>query len=350
MRILFHDASSSVAYDAMRMRGEGLGGTEASVVRVAEGLSATHEVTVAQRGRQAAVSPHPGLRYVPLEEPAPFGGAAPDWVIVLRKHRYAPVMRARYPTARLALWVHNWQRPEVLLLRTGLARSRCEVIAVSDAHLKATDQRLNGAVARAIGALAGGGGRIVMHRLYNPVDDALAPDATPVNRDKLVYFSNKGVRQVLLAFAAVRASMPALQLFVAGPAREAMERHGALARQAGLRYLGRLPQHEVLRHVREALCVFYPQHVHPETFGLVFAEANAVGTPVLAHDFGAAREVLGGGGQLVDGTDAAAIGATLRAWQAGARPRVSLRPEFRAAGVLGEWRRLLEAPASGALT
>ena len=38
--------------------------------------------------------------------------------------------------------------------------------------------------------------------------------------------------------------------------------------------------------------LLYPQRVWPETFGLVLAEAAAVGTPTLAYDFGAAREVM----------------------------------------------------------
>jgi glycosyltransferase involved in cell wall biosynthesis len=346
MRILFHDAATALAYDAETMRSRGLGGTESTLVRVAEGLSAAHEVAVVQRGRREAASPHRGLQYVPLGHRDPFGGSPPDWVIVLRKHRYVPQLRARYPSAAMVSWIQNWQRVETVLLRAGLARSGCEVIAVSEAHREATDRLINGAAARAFGMLRGGGGgdRIPVRRIFNAMDDRLAPDGTPVDRNKLVYFSNKGIRQVLAAFAAVHRSMPFLRLHVAGPSRESVERHGALARQPGLNFLGRLPQHEVFPHVREALCVFYPQNVHAETFGLVYAESNALGTPVLAHDFGAAREVLGGGEQLVDGGDPEAILAKLRAWHAGARPKVAPRPEFRVSSVLEQWRRLLESP------
>jgi glycosyltransferase involved in cell wall biosynthesis len=102
----------------------------------------------------------------------------------------------------------------------------------------------------------------------------------------------------------------------------------------------------LFRHVREALCVFYPQNALSETFGMVFAESNAVGTPVLAHDFGSAREILSSSDQLVDAEDHAAIVAKLRAWREGNRPRVSLRSELRASNVIAQWRRLLEAPYS----
>lgn len=346
MRILFHESTSTFAYDAELMKRQGIGGTEASVVRVAEGLSASHDVVVAQRARQESVSPHPGLRYVPLNDPDPFGGPDPDWVVVLRKHRRVPALRARHRSSAIALWLHNWQRPESFLMRTGLVRSGCRVITVSDAHRQATDRLLNGVLARAKGALRRAPGRIPVVRIYNPVDDALAPDGTPVDPDKLVFFSSKGIGRVLANFSAARASTPDLHLYVAGNSLQEAAirslRTAALLRQPGVHNLGRLPQDELFKHVREALCVFYPQNAYAETFGLVFAESNAVGTPVLAHDFGAAREVLSSADQLVDARDIDAIVDRLRAWRSGGRPRASLRPEFRASAVVAQWQRLIE--------
>lgn len=353
MRILFHDAATASAYDAEVMGRQGIGGTESTVVRVAEGLSSTHDVAVAQRARRERVSPHRGLRYLPLDDPDPFEGPPPDWVVIVRKHRVAPLLRTRFPSSAMLSWIHNWQRPESVLLRVGLARSNCAMLAVSNAHRDATDRLINGTLARAIGALGGGGGRIPVRRIYNPVDERLAPDDTPVDTDKLVFLSNKGIDQVLASFAAVREALPSLQLHVAGHSPETMalrsRYHSELLRQPGVHLLGRLPQHELFQHVRKALCVFYPQNVHAETFGLVFAESNALGTPVLAHDFGSAREVLSSSDQLVDARDAQAVVDKLREWREGRRPRVSLRPEFRASNVLEQWRRMLDkrAPAAG---
>lgn len=353
MRILFHDSTSTFAYDAELMKRQGIGGTEASVVRVAEGLSASHDVVVAQHARQEPVSPHPGLRYIPLNAPDPFGGPPPDWVVVLRKHRRVPALRARYRSSAFALWLHNWQRPEAFLMRTGLVRSGCRVIAVSEAHREAIDRLLNGVLARAKGALRGAPGRIPVMRIYNPADDALAPDGTPVDPDKLVYFSSKGIGRVLANFSAARASIPGLRLYVAGnslqEAASRSPRTAALLRQPGVHNLGRLAQHELFQHVREALCVFYPQNALAETFGLVFAESNAVGTPVLAHDFGAAREVLSSADQLVNARNRQSVLDRLRAWRNGGRPRVSMRPEFRASAVVAHWQRLIEGrePQSG---
>ncbi|MGE4049877.1 MAG: glycosyltransferase family 4 protein [Piscinibacter sp.] len=341
MRVLIHDAASDYAYDADVMSRRGVGGTEASVVRVAEGLSAVCEVAVAQRGRSTHYSPHAGLRYVPLQDPAPFGSAMPDCAVVVRKHRHIVKLHSRFPHARLLLWIHNWQRPETLLLRARLARSTGAIVTVSEAHREATRRLMNHPLARALG------GRIPILRIYNPIDESLAPDDTRVDPDKLVFFSNKGVEQVLGTFGRVRRALPDLRLVVAGNSlEEAMlrsRRTARLARQPGVELLGRVPRHELFRHVRESLCVFYPQDAHAETFGLVFAESNALGTPVLAHDFGAAREVLSSPDQLVDARDTRAVVEKLRAWRSGARPKAFLRPEFRASAVVAEWRRLLGA-------
>ena len=107
--------------------------------------------------------------------------------------------------------------------------------------------------------------------------------------------------------------------------------------------LGPLPPSEIHSHVSTALCVFYPQRSFAETFGLVFAEANALGTPVLAHPIGAAAEVLnaGGAGQIADRTPTNIL-HTIREWRAGGRPDVCLHPDFFLSNVLGKWTELLE--------
>jgi glycosyltransferase involved in cell wall biosynthesis len=354
VRILIVDPKSSLPYDSELMAKVGLGGTEATLVRVAEGISCEHEVVVAQVGRKATALSHTCLRYVPLADTCPYGEAAPDMIVVLRKHRLVPVYRRRFPESALFLWVHNWPRPEAALQRIWLAHNACGVITVSDVHRAATERVINGPAARLAGLVAGAPTRVPVRRIYNPIAEDLTADQTPVRRDQLMFLStaNKGLRQVLHAFAEVRRRLPSVELLVAGTSPEDLKSNPQYRlgppTPPGVHLLGRLPQHEVLRHVRESLCVFYPQNVHPETFGLVFAEANAVGTPVLAHDFGAAREVLSSAEQLVDATDHAAVVAKVEEWRNGGRPQATARPEFRASRVIGEWLRLIEergAPA-----
>lgn len=348
MRILFYDPLTAFPYDAELMKKRGIGGTESSVIRVAEGLSRSHEVAVAQRAREEPAVGNPRLRYVPLDFPTPFQASPPDWVVVLRKHRSVPKLRTRFPDAALALWIHNWQRAEVVIHRIGLAKSRCIVVAVSDAHRKATDRRINGVPAKLIGRLAGDGQPIPVQRIYNPVDIPTPAEEFPVDPDKLLFFStaNKGLDQVLRTFQKVRNAIPSMKLYIAGETLESLKNNprysDLLLEQPGVTLLGRLPQRELFAHIRESLCVFYPQNIHPETFGLVFAESNALGTPVLAHDFGAAGEVLCDRDQLVAANDTPAIIDRLRRWRNGERPSVYLREGLKLDAVVSEWQSLFE--------
>jgi glycosyltransferase involved in cell wall biosynthesis len=206
------------------------------------------------------------------------------------------------------------------------------------------------------------------HTIYNPIDDALAPDGSMVDPDKLVFFSspNKGLKFALDAFRALRRRMPALRLVVGNPGYKVRKS----ADIEGVEYLGPQPQARMHQEVRTALCTFFPNFVIPETFGLVFAESNALGTPVLTHDCGAAVEVIGDRSQILPVTSthrvyetllthvspgwragpariAAALGLfdayveRIQAWRSGARPEVGPDPRFRLATVAEKWRAFL---------
>jgi glycosyltransferase involved in cell wall biosynthesis len=176
------------------------------------------------------------------------------------------------------------------------------------------------------------------------VDDALTPDRTRVDPDKLVFFSSphKGLDEVLEAFAHVRRQRPAARLFIADPG---CWTDGQASPPEGVVPLGALPHRAVIRHVREAFCAFHPQAQVAEAFGLVFAEANAVGTPVLAHPLGAAEEVLdeqvSDRTQLLDARDPEAAARRLAQWWENGRPSVASQPQFRLSRVLDGWERLL---------
>jgi glycosyltransferase involved in cell wall biosynthesis len=204
--------------------------------------------------------------------------------------------------------------------------------------------------------------------IYNPVADELVPDGTAVDSNRLVFFSspNKGLNFALDAFAAVRRAIPTLRLSVANPGYKA----DRVARLAGVEPLGALPQARVHAVVRSALCTFFPNFLIPETFGLVFAESHALGTPVLTVDCGAALEVLGDREEVLPlrrayrayeracgalsptwrqgpARLAAAAGLfdefieRIRAWHGGARPRVGPDPRFQLSTVAAHWRALL---------
>lgn len=350
--LLFFDPLCPRPYSEASLREAGLAGTEASTVRIATALDAW----VAQHNRTVTEG-----RYR-----APSAVAHVRRVVVLRDPRALNAVARLFPGARLTLWVHDRIEP-------GSSRARWFEAAAADLRRLAPDivcvseyqrSRVAATVARLPGCE-----RLSVRRIYNPVDDAITPDGTPFDADKLVFFSspNKGLRFALDAFRALRRRLPGLRLCVGNPGYKSL----AAAAMPGVEWLGSLPQARVLAEARTALCTFSPNFVIPETFGLVFAESHAVGTPVLTHDCGAAAEVIGDPRQLLPVSFAQRayeaplhrLGPRWRrlparladslglfdryieritAWRGGERPRVGPDPRFRLSLVAAEWRRHLE--------
>ncbi|MCB1585949.1 MAG: glycosyltransferase, partial [Xanthomonadales bacterium] len=100
--------------------------------------------------------------------------------------------------------------------------------------------------------------------------------------------------------------------------------------------LGSLPYPQMMQHVAESLCIFYPQNSFAETFGLIYAEANALGTPVLAHDIGSAREILHSNNNLIDATNSQQIINTLKSWQ-NDLPKVEYNENFNEKSIFQQW-------------
>ena len=105
---------------------------------------------------------------------------------------------------------------------------------------------------------------------------------------------------------------PDAELLVAGagPARNELER--AAAGLAGIRFLGRVDDDEVVSLMQTADATVVPTR-SGEGFGLVAAESHACGTPVIATDQGALGEVIRDGidGLLVPPNDPDALAAAL---------------------------------------
>jgi glycosyltransferase involved in cell wall biosynthesis len=353
--IVFVDPTCARPYSTETLSNAAIGGTEASVVRIADALGAY----VMQHNRREASG-----RYRPLE---PIAGI--DRVVLVRDSRALPAVRRLFPSARVFLWLHDKVRPRSKRGRwfAATAKLLCEmavtVVCVSDSQRSDVVSTLQWiGIADAVPTV----------RIYNPVDDALAPDGSPVDGAKLVFFSspNKGLALALDAFRTLRRAMPDLRLVVGNPGYKIAPE----TRIEGVAYLGPQPQWRIHAEVRTALCTFHPNLDIPETFGMVYAESKALGTPVLAHRFGAAAEVIADPQQILAVTPALrvyeqlvgglapswrAVPARLagnlglfdpyveriRRWREGDRPTVGPDPRFRMTTVVDSWRQLLETGA-----
>jgi glycosyltransferase involved in cell wall biosynthesis len=347
---LFFDPVCKQPYDTRTLLQQAMGGTEATVTRVADAL----EALVAQHNRTEVYG-----RYRTPQKTAEITS-----VVINRDSRALSRVRELYPNARVYLWLHDQLRPGSK--RAGWLASTADLMREMAVTIVCVSDTQRRGVAAALRSMRIGDLRT--HTIYNPIDDALVPDGSPVEASKLVFFSspNKGLKFTLDAFRAMQRKMPDLRLVVGNPGYKI--RKSVLI--DGVEYLGPQPHARMLAEVRTALCTFIPNFVIPETFGLVFAESNAIGTPVLTHDCGAAVEVLGDRFQTLPVTTAARVYETLlhnvspgwragparvaeslglfdvyteriRAWRDGGRPSVGPDPRFRLATVVQQWRAVL---------
>ncbi len=351
--VLFYDPLCRQPYDTQTLLHQATGGTEASVTRIADALGAL----VAQHNRSEDSGNY--------RTPARIAGI--EQVVLVRESRALPMLRELYPQARFHLWVHDQLNPgskrarRLATTAPQLRELAVRVVCVSDTQRRRVEATL---------AHIGVADRVEAHTIYNPVADELAPDGRAVDLDKLVYFSspNKGLAYTLDAFGALRRRIPALRLVVGNPAYK----RGRAGARAGVHYLGPQPQARIHAEVRGALCTFALNFVLPETFGLVYAESKALGTPVLTHDCGAAAEVLDDSRQLLPVRRAQrayealvhalpprwrrgparladrcglfdACCERIAAWRDGGRPQVGPDPRFRLSTVAAQWRMFLQA-------
>jgi hypothetical protein len=271
--VLFFDPSCLRPYDTRTLRQEATGGTEACVTRIADALGAF----VMQHNRTEAYG-----SYLP-----PGKVAGIEHVVLARDSRALPRVRELYPNAKVYLWVHDRIYPgskrgrRLASTAQHLRELAVTVICVSDTQRRGVEATLQ---------KIGVDDRVHALTIYNPVADDLVPDGLGFDERKLVFFSspNKGLAFTLDAFRALRRRMPDLRLQVGNPGYKTRK----LAVVEGVEYLGPQPQDRIHKEVRSALCTFFPNFVIPETFGLVFAESKAVGTPVLTCDCGAAAEIV----------------------------------------------------------
>lgn len=343
MRILFIHPDCNRPYHGRTHLQEPLGGTEATVIRVAEGLSSRgHCVTVMQGGRTETEVTANRVRYMPLEVKPE---RTPDYqqVIVIDTEKLLPTIRQYYQPHSLYLWMHCFPgKKRRKNLGEYLARSEATILSVSSTHRAVLMRHL---------IRYGETGKHSPERvrvIYNPVSDHLVPDQTPVDEDMLVFLSSphKGLPQVLDHFNRLRQELPSLKLYVADPGY--MKGYGVNELPENVYRIGSVPHPRVMEIIRSSYCLFYPQSGFAETFGLVFAESLAVGTPVLAHPAGAAAEVIENEEMLINADDHQTIRNTFLRWKENGRPVARLSEKFRLSSVLDAWEQTINqdpAPA-----
>ncbi|WP_255013333.1 glycosyltransferase [Roseovarius sp. M141] len=320
------DPCSAAGYDLRGLGTGGLGGTEATVLRVATALGPQFAITHFQNGRRHRHLSGAGqLR--PLQDLD--DAENPAALIVINRWKVAIKLCKQYPDTPIFLWLHVYPGRHNRKMGAALKAAGITVICVSKTH------------ARELEAFLGTEDAPRIRVIYNPLDDTLQPDDTARNPDRLLFASSphKGLAEVFGQFAALRRDLPSLTLAIADPGYLRWDTGPV---PEGVIFLGSLSHAALIRQMRRALCLFYPQTSFAETFGLVLAEANAVGTPVLVHaELGANAEIVADADQQVDGHDPAQVLARIRAWRR-SPSQVTANPDFRMSAVTQQWAHLLQ--------
>lgn len=328
--ILFLDTVCPRPYDTATLGLPGQGGTESTVTKVAEGLAATGQfnVVVSQHNRESAgqgLAQYPGSHDI---------FPTPHYVVCLRDPRSLIRARQKYPRAKLYLWSHDLASKSLIPNLADFTESGCSAnIVVSQFHRTQTIETLI--------PLGYSGGQFKNVVIYNPIDNELDYDASvPYDKNKLCFISSphKGLEYALQIFQNLKNFNPDFKLHITNPGYY----RDHVSDASGVVNLGSVPHAEVVRHLRESLCLFYPNIVFPETFGLVLAESNAVGTPVLTHRMGAAPEVLDMPHvEAIDCRNPRSVIEKVMLWYNGDRPTVRAKKHFRLKRIVNDWIRTL---------
>jgi glycosyltransferase involved in cell wall biosynthesis len=144
--------------------------------------------------------------------------------------------------------------------------------------------------------------------------------------------AEKGLRTLLEAWTAYAPALP-LKIVGDGPEIGVVDAH--VRAHSNIEHLGRLPLSEVYQLMANATLLVFPSEWY-ETFGRVAIEAFAHGTPVVAANIGAIRELVDEGrtGALFQPGNAAslaeAVARVLRGLESGERARARAREVFEA--------------------
>ena len=341
-KLLFFDAVAPYEYNFDILEKKGLGASESYLLAVANDLKKNFDVDIA--GAK--------VRYNYTQNDIVFKKLTLDslddnynTIIIQRNPQNLRTLKNKYPKAKFIIWLHDFFESSIWgsLPNHDLQYiiDNATLLCVSNWHKE--NFLIN----------------LKLRKIKNPnvkyihffIEDKKGIADLPLayDKNKLCFFSasHKGLEFTLRIFEHLYKINPNFKLYVGNPTYD--QKNEFKDSQGSIINLNNQTRDQVLWHMQGSLATLHLNNVYPETFGCVNAESNMVGTPVLAYDIGATKEILfDADKQLikpnpyrVDLHDLTYITETILTWYNGARPEVKLNPLFDKQKITKKWIDLL---------
>lgn len=321
--LVISDITTPEPYYADSIKQRAIGGTEATVIRVAEALAAqglrvgvlVHNLQYELSGQNAFFLP---ISYANQIETRNYIALRSTWGFDL------------FPNANKYSWHQDVPNERLLKLVPDLQKHKAPIICVSKWHMEYTENLLR----------QNGVNDVDVLFRYNMCPDVIYLDKPlEYNRNKMCWLASphKGLDNALQLFANIKKELPEMELYIFNPGYL----HAKLLNTQGVVNLGAKPAPEIWKHVSESLCTFYPT-TFLETFGCIAAESNAIRTPIITNNIGALQETVSSDIQKCNPEDFNEVKRRVLDWHANGRPDVQGQDRFKESVMVGKWIKLLK--------
>lgn len=319
--IIFIDEVCPKPYETATLKHEGMGGSESSLIKIAEGLCLySINIAVYQHNRVAPIMGERAL-YISKE----ILEQSTTKVVIHQRH-ISDLALHLFPKAKHMVWCHDlnqnyFRQNEGLLIEKDIT-----LVCVSRWQRNQFRDVIHG---------------VDIRYIYNPIHDALyelGKKNKTHNKLKLSWLSSphKDLDYAIDVFNKIRAQSGLdFKLHVYNPGYLGVRGVG----DPNVIFCGSLPNHKLLVDASDSLCLFMPMPKWPETFCIVAAEMNCLGIPVIAFKGKDALDETGNAGKYLCETESDVIKRVLQ-WHEH-RPTVQGNTNFKLSNVLKDWIRIL---------
>ena len=341
-KVLFFDAVAPYEYNFDIIEKKGLGASESYLLSVANELKKNFDIDIS--------TAH--VRYNYTQNDIVFKKLVLedlddnyDTIIIQRNPQNLKILKNKYPNAKIIIWLHDFYESSIWgSLSTADLQFICDnstLLCVSEWHKKNFQTNLDLR-------------KVKNHKvkyIHFFIEDKRDISKLPIDYDKnkLCFFSagHKGLEFTIRIFEKLYQINPKFRLYIGNPTYD--QKNVFENSKDAVINLNNQTRDQVLWHMKGSLATLHLNRDYPETFGCVNAESNMVGTPVLAYDIGATKEILfDADKQLVnpnpyrvDLNNLTYIVETIFSWYNGERPEVKLNPIFEKQKITKKWIDLL---------